>query len=387
VVFALLGAGVICAFQVGKAAIAVPLVRHDLNLSLSFASWLVSAYAALGALAGLAIGIGVTRVSPRAVAIGGMALLVVASCLGATATSGEWLLVTRVIEGFGFIPAVIAMPSLIRAVSAQRDDDVVMSIWSSYVPIGMVIIMLAGPWVAAGGWRLLWLGNGVLAILYAGVLALVAPRVPVRSQSGSRRSALDNARDMLRLRGPVLLALSFCLYTIHYHALVGLMPTLMIDRLGLSITTAGALVALTIFFNAVGNLSAGWLNRIGIPPWMLLAIAFVLMATMSLGIFSPYAPAALVAALACISIGFSGVVPGSVFVCAPAYTPRPELLSVTLGVIVQASTIGQFLGPAALGGWADNFGWSSAPIMFVILGAVGLMLSLGLRGAKTVAQQ
>jgi MFS family permease len=387
VVFALLGAGVICAFQVGKAAIAVPLVRHDLNLSLSFASWLVSAYAALGALAGLAIGIGVTRVSPRAVAIGGMALLGVASCLGATATSGEWLLVTRVIEGFGFIPAVIAMPSLIRAVSAQRDDDVVMSIWSSYVPIGMVIIMLAGPWVAAGGWRLLWLGNGVLAILYAGVLALVAPRVPVRSQSGSRRSALDNARDVLRLRGPVLLALSFCLYTIHYHALVGLMPTLMIDRLGLSITTAGALVALTIFFNAVGNLSAGWLNRIGIPPWMLLAIAFVLMATMSLGIFSPYAPAALVAALACISIGFSGVVPGSVFVCAPAYTPRPELLSVTLGVIVQASTIGQFLGPAALGGWADNFGWSSAPIMFVILGAVGLMLSLGLRGAKTVAQQ
>ncbi|HEY1152984.1 MAG TPA: MFS transporter [Pseudolabrys sp.] len=386
-VFALLGAGVICAFQVGKAAIAVPLVRHDLNLSLSFASWLVSAYAALGALAGLAIGIGVTRVSPRAVAIGGMALLGVASCLGATATSGEWLLVTRVIEGFGFIPAVIAMPSLIRAVSAQRDDDVVMSIWSSYVPIGMVIIMLAGPWVAAGGWRLLWLGNGVLAILYAGVLALVAPRVPVRSQSGSRRSALDNARDVLRLRGPVLLALSFCLYTIHYHALVGLMPTLMIDRLGLSITTAGALVALTIFFNAVGNLSAGWLNRIGIPPWMLLAIAFVLMATMSLGIFSPYAPAALVAALACISIGFSGVVPGSVFVCAPAYTPRPELLSVTLGVIVQASTIGQFLGPAALGGWADNFGWSSAPIMFVILGAVGLMLSLGLRGAKTVAQQ
>lgn len=389
VVFALVGAGVICAFQVGKAAIAVPLVRHDLNLSLSFASWLVSAYAALGALAGLAIGIGVTRVSPRAVAIGGMALLGVASCLGAAATSGEMLLVTRVIEGFGFIPAVIAMPSLIRAVSSPRDDDMVMSVWSSYVPIGMVMIMLAGPWVAAGGWRLLWLGNGVLAILYAGVLALVAPTVTVRSgaQSAPRRSALDNARDVLRLRGPVVLALSFCLYTVHYHALVGLMPTLMIDRLGLSITTAGALVALTIFFNAVGNLSAGWLNRVGVPPWMLLAISFVLMATMSLGIFSPYAPAALVAALACVSVGFSGVVPGSVFVCAPSYTPRPELLSVTLGVIVQASTIGQFLGPAALGAWADNFGWSSAPILFVTLGAMGLALSFALRGAKTVAQQ
>lgn len=386
-VFVLLGAGIVCALQVGKAAIAVPLLRPDLNLSLSFAAWIISAYAALGALAGLAIGIAVARTNPRAVAICGVALVGIASCLGAAAPSGAWLLVARVIEGCGFIPAVIAMPSLIRAVSAPRDSDSVMALWSCYVPIGMVIILLAGPWVAAGGWRPLWLGNGVLALLYAGVLAFVAPRVAPspRPPGAQRHSAFDNARDVLRLRGPVLLAASFCLYTFNYHAIVGLMPTLLIDGIGLSIAAAGALVALTIFINALGSLSAGPLNRIGCPPWLLLAISFVLIAIMPFGIFSPAAPALLIAGTACVSLGFSGVIPGAVFVSLPGYTPRPELLSVTLGVIVQASTIGQFLGPAALGGWADRFGWWSAPAMFVIIGVVGLLLSLGLRGAKTVA--
>jgi len=389
VVFTLTGAGIVCALQVGKAAIAVPLLRPDLNLSLSFAAWIISAYALLGACAGLAIGIAVARSNPRAVAISGLAVIGIASCLGAAAPGGIWLLIARMIEGCGFIPAVIAVPTLIRAVSSPRDSDSVMSLWSAYFPIGMFIILLAGPWIAAGGWRLLWLGNGVLSLLYAGLLMLVAPRVvPAQRQPETpQHSAFDNARDVLRLRGPVLLAASFCLYTFNYHAIVGLMPTLLTGGIGLSIFAAGALVALTIFINALGSLSAGPLNRIGCPPWLLLAISFALMGIASFGIFSPTAPAVLIAAAACVSLGFSGVIPGAVYVSLPGYAPRPELLSVMLGVIVQASTIGQFMGPAALGGWADRLGWSSAPIMFAVIGVVGLLLSLGLRGSTAVAQR
>ena len=40
-VWVLIFAGVVGAFQVGKAAIAVPLLRDDLGLSLTFASWVV----------------------------------------------------------------------------------------------------------------------------------------------------------------------------------------------------------------------------------------------------------------------------------------------------------------------------------------------------------
>lgn len=50
-VVTLILAGSVGACQVGKAAIAIPLVRQDLGLSLAFAAWVVGAYGALGAVA------------------------------------------------------------------------------------------------------------------------------------------------------------------------------------------------------------------------------------------------------------------------------------------------------------------------------------------------
>jgi MFS family permease len=376
-VFTLIGAGVICAFQVGKAGIAVPLLRHDLNISLSFAGWIVSAYAVLGAVGGLPFGIGVARLGARRVAIAGLLILGAASCAGAAAPSGIWLFVSRLVEGGGYVVVVLAMPTLLRLVSNLKDRDVVMSTWAAYVPIGMVAMMLTGSLLATAGWRMLWLGNGVLAIAYAAIIALVAPRDVYQPNPSS--NLLQSAGEVLRTRGPILLALTFGMYAFHYHALVSMMPTLLIDRLGLSIELAGTLAALTVVANACGNLSAGFLLRMGLPLWLLIAIVFASMGLLAFGIFATAAPAWLVAAFACGSLGLSGAVPGAIFAGAPRYTPRPELLAITLGVIVQASNTGQFLGPATLSGWADRFGWASAPAIFVTMGVTGVGLALMLR--------
>ncbi|HWM82047.1 MAG TPA: MFS transporter [Pseudolabrys sp.] len=380
-IFIMIGAGVVCAFQVGKAAIAVPLLRQDLGLSLSFAAWIVSVYAVLGAAAGLMIGVVVTRIGARRTSIVGLLVVGLASCAGAAATSGEWLIVCRIIEGCGFVPAVIAIPTLLRLISSPKDHDMTMALWSCYVPVGMVIIMFAGPWLASESWRMLWFVNGALAIAYAAVLFFVAPQ-DKPAGAAARIDRLDiraGIGEVLRARGPMLLALSFGLYTFHYHAVVGLMPTLLIDRLGMSIEAAAALVALVIAINGVGNFIVGPLLRFGLPVWLPIAVSFVATGTMSFGIFSSAAPALLVVVCACIGLGVSGMVPGAMFAGAPYYTPRPALLAAIFGVLAQASAIGQMLGPAALGTWADHFGWSSAPTMFATVGIVGFAAALALR--------
>jgi MFS family permease len=384
----MIGAGVVCAFQVGKAAIAVPLLRQDLGLSLSFAAWIVSVYAVLGAAAGLMIGVVVTRVGARRTAIAGLLVVGIASCSGSAATSGEWLIVSRIVEGCGFVPAVIAIPTLLRLVSMPKDHDMTMALWSCYVPFGMVIIMFAGPWLASESWRVLWFFNGALAILYAVVLFFVAPDdKPAGAVARVDRLGIRaGVSEVLRARGPMLLALSFALYTFHYHAVVGLMPTLLIDRLGLSIEAAAALVALAIAVNGIGNFIVGPLLRFGLPIWLPIAISFVATGTMSLGIFSSSAPAILVVVCACIGLGVSGLVPGAMFAGAPYYTPRPALLAAIFGVLAQASAIGQLLGPAALGTWADHFGWSSAPTMFVTMGIMGFVAALALRRTPMTTQ-
>ena len=57
VVSVLIFAGGITALQIGKAAIAVPILQRELALTLVAASWVVGAYGVLGAVAGLPAGI------------------------------------------------------------------------------------------------------------------------------------------------------------------------------------------------------------------------------------------------------------------------------------------------------------------------------------------
>src|SRR5262245_27426513 len=106
----LVGAGVISAVQVGKATVALTSVQSDLHLSLAIASWLLSAFAVVGALAGGPIGIAVDRIGARLMLVSGLFLQAVPSALGALADGASLLLAMRSLEGFGFLCVVVAAP-------------------------------------------------------------------------------------------------------------------------------------------------------------------------------------------------------------------------------------------------------------------------------------
>ena len=376
-VWILIFAGVVGAFQVGKAAIAVHLLRDDLGLSLSYASLVVSIFSFVGAIGGLSAGVGIKFLGPRRAVVGGLLTIAMGSCSGAFATAGPMLLVTRLIEGLGFLMVVIGAPTLLRGVTATKDQDVVFGCWPLYYSIGTVIVMLAGPWAAAGSWQGLWLVTGLIALGYAIFVWLVAPKTQDLQTSTARTFA--DIGLVIRSPGPTLLAMTFGLYTLQYSALTGLMPTLLVDQLGLSITQAGIISAITIVANGLGSMSAGLLSGRGIPLWVMVAAGFGLVGLASWGIFAQSMPVAGVALLASAGLGFTGLIPALVYVGAPRFTPHPALLAMTLGVIVQASNLGTLIGPAALGTWVENFGWSSAPALFITIAFIGILIAIGIR--------
>jgi predicted MFS family arabinose efflux permease len=376
-VWMLIFAGVLGAFQVGKAAIAVPLLRDDLGLSLSFASWVVSIFAVIGAIGGLPAGLGIKVLGGRVAIVGGLLTIGIASCVGALASGGLLLMVTRTFEGLGFLMVVIGAPTLLRAVTAMKDLDLVFGCWTVYYATGSVIIMLAGPLLTEFGWQGLWWGTGIVALGYAVVVWLVAPHT---SESVSREGRpFADVGLVLRSPGPMLLALTFGFYTFQYHALSALMPTLLVDRLGLSIGQAGALTAATIVANGFGSISVGWLLARGVRLWVMVATAFACVGLTAFGIFAQSMPVVGVVLLAAASLGFTGLVPGLVYVAAPRFTPHPALLVLTLGVVVQASNLGALIGPAVLGNWVERFGWSSAPALFAAIACIGLSIAVGIR--------
>ena len=184
-------------FQVGKAAIAVPLLQDDLGLSLVFASWIVGAFGALAAVFGLFAGSIVSNFEPRRSLMAGLAIIGAASLAGAMAPNGTVLLVTRVIEGCGFLATVLSVPRLLRAVSLPSDSDRVFALWGGYLPLGAAAMMLIGPLFAQYSWQTLWLANGVIALGYAAFIAAMPfPAVPA-----GRVGAMSNIAQVVRSPG------------------------------------------------------------------------------------------------------------------------------------------------------------------------------------------
>ncbi|MBI3434106.1 MAG: MFS transporter [Proteobacteria bacterium] len=370
-------AGVIAAFQIGKAAVALPLLQRDLGLDLAVAALVISAFGTVGAFAGLPAGILAARLPARATIVGGLAVIAAGSALGAVAADGATLLATRVVEGCGFIAIGIAAPRLISALAASGDREIALAGWGAYMPAGSAAMLLAAPAFMDFGWRGLWLGNAVIAAVYALVILVAVPGAPAPRARGPW-TAWSDLRLLFAARTPLLLALTFGLYAFQYSALAGLMPTLLVDRLGLTLGQAGLITAATVIANAMGNLAAGALIGFGFAFWAVVAAAFATLGACAIGIFSAAAPVALVAALAALNLAVTGLVPASTYAAGGRGVP-PALLAMTFGLILQMSNIGQFFGPAVLGWWAARHGWSSAPLLFGAVAALGIIVALRLR--------
>ena len=379
-VFVLIFAGVVSALQIGKAAIAVPILQHELALTLLAASWVVGAYGVLGAAAGLPLGILSSVMSARATLIAGLVTAGIGSTAGAFAESGTVLIATRVLEGCGSLAAALAVPRLLRAVTAGRDLTSVLALFAAHLPFGSVVMMLLGAQAMVFGWRTLWLVNGAIVLGYA--VAVARLRIDeTQAPHAAPPSVLGNIGAVLGTPGPLLLALAFGTYTFQYLALSGLLPALLVDRMGLSIATAGTVSAIAVAANAVGNMSAGALLRLRVPVWSILAGAFAFVGFAALGIFSAAAPVALVAVLAAASLGLTGLIPGSIYAAAPRLAPTSAILAIGLGLINQMSNLGNLAGPAATAFTVQAIGWSGAPLLFGAVAVTGVTLALLLRGA------
>jgi hypothetical protein len=212
--------------------------------------------------------------------------------------------------------------------------------------------------------------TGLLALVYAAFVWWIAPVASAAAAAASR--GLADIWRIMRMPGPVLLALAFGFYSIQYHALTGLFPTLLVERLGVTVANAGLISAVTIIANGAGGISAGFMLRRGFPLWVLFGAAFAFMPAATFGIFNAAMPVAGVAMLATASLGITGMLPTSIYAAAPRFAPQPALLALTVGIVVQMSHLGHVVGP--LGAWVEHWGCRAHPRFFSLLPAAVLRL-------------
>lgn len=396
--FAVLLGGVSGALHLGKLPPAVPALQASLGIGLVEAGFLLSLVQVASMTLGLLVGLAADTIGLRRSMLTGLFVLTVASLLGGlvgTSADGgahavQWLLLLRGIEGIGFLLAVMPGPGLIRALTPPGADKAALGLWGAYMPLGVALALLLGPaLIAWGGWTGWWWALSVVSAGAALWVWTVVPGDRTRQAAAGQPSEgwSSRLRATVGARAPWLVALTFAVYSSQWMAVIGFLPAIYAGA-GVPAAWNAVLTALAAAMNIVGNIAGGrWLQR-GVAPERLLQLGFL---TMALGGVAAFAqagqgadalglpPALRYIAVCAFSLG-GGMVPATLFLLGVRLAPGPTTVSTTVGLMQQASSLGQFLAPPTVAWLAHRVGgwhWTWTATLACSLAGMAIARRLG----------
>ncbi len=368
-VWAVYAGGLVAGAYIGKIPPALPLLRADLGLTLVESGFIATMFNVMGGALALVVGTLCDRFGHKRLGVAGLVIMTAGGLLGAAAEDYPLLLASRFCEGTGFILFTVSSTALIAAAATRpRDRAKAFSLWSTYMPSGGSLALLAAPLAfAAAGWRSFWVLLAVAALLCA---ALVARTAPV-SRYGEV-STLRLAAESLAQKGSLALALLFAFYVAQWTSVMVWLPTFAMEERAASQEIAGLLTALMVLANVPGNLGGGWLLARGVPRGALVVAACAIAALCSVGMLTDALPDRARFALVLVFSTSTGVIPAAIFSGVPVHARSPQHIGTTNGMVMQASQIGQFFGPLALAWLASSFGgWGASLWAMLAFAACG----------------
>ncbi len=341
---------------------ALPSVRADLGASLRQGGWLLSVINLMTAVGGMTIALTADRFGQRRLVLLGTAVCLAASLFGAFATDVSQLFVSRFFEGLGFIATAVAAPPLLLRLAKDSDARRAMTLWTTYMPAGAGTMMLVAAVILPyASWRFVWLMAAVASgLMLIALLWRTLHRRELDPPPAGGRPVIGDMLAVAASGGPLTIALCFGAYSSCWFAVVGFLPTLLIERLGFSTSTAAIATALVTFVNVAGNLASGVLLGRGVPRIGLIAGAAVPMTFCAAGVFIDGMPDLLRLLLAGLYSMVIGVVPGALFTAIPVHAPRPPLVGAATGLLMQGSNVGALIGPPVTAALVASGGWPAA---------------------------
>jgi cyanate permease len=288
------------------------------------------------------------------------------------------LLVSRVLEGVGFVATVVAAPVLMAAAASDAERRLAFGLWGTYMPVGAALMIAASPpLLAAWGWRGVWAALVAAIAVCALALAAQARRYP-GVKSGAQRSPAS-IRAGLRQPVPWLLGAAFAVYTLQFYTIMVWLPTYLLRTRGIEAAQSALLTVLFIVFNAAGNLAGARLVHRKVARGAAIATSLALTSVCFVGIFSAALPDAARYGLV-LAYGFAaGVIP-PMATSGMAYARAPAEAGALQGLIVQISNIGTFIGPPLVAGvvtWSGS--WDAALGVVLAAAALGMTSAWGIQ--------
>jgi MFS family permease len=360
-------------------------IRQDLSLSLTEAAWLLGIFNAMGLLAAPLVGSLADWLSHQRAIMLGLGLLFLGSLAGSLAPNGTLLLAARLFEGSGYLVIAVSAPGYLVRVVSPGDMSRAFGLWGAFMPTGGALMMLCSPFIALYlGWRGLWQVNALLLFAYLLFFSRYSVNVATTTRAPFNLSLITgNILLVIKKRVALYFALAFMSYAMMFLSLMGFLPTLYVEEMGISKASASLMGAISLAANIPGNLLGGYLLGRGLSRSRLIAIAISVMALSSFLIFSPAQPTYLRMLFAIIFMGVGGLLPVSCFSGVSHYAPSRELVSTSTGLLVQGTQIGLFIGPPIVAKIVSHYGsWQVVPLIYISFALLGLLAALLIRGVE-----
>ena len=166
---------------------------------------------------------------------------------------------------------------------------------------------------------------------------------------GSAGKFFSEAIKVVRDPRCMMLGFAFFAYSCQIFSLIFALPQLLTSAHHTTLGAASLLSAAALAVSTLGHISSGFLLRAGMPIWASIAVPFGFFAIAGFAIYSGTLPPAGLTLVAALALGIGGLAPGALYASAPHAAPNPSAVPATIGLLQQASNLGQFAGPVAVG--------------------------------------
>ncbi|MGH1465208.1 MAG: MFS transporter [Cognatishimia sp.] len=277
----------------------------------------------------------------------------------------EWLLVSRILEGFTHLAIVIAAPTLISTLTAPTTRSFFMALWSTFFGITYALMaLIAPPLIARFGPESIFI---VHAIYMGGVGALVMFALPVgqvkRAKFPSFKQMLSSHRSVYTSAHEFAPGLGWLFYTLTFVSVLTILPS------SLPQATALILIPLLPIAGIVSSLTLGAVLLRNMAATTLVQIGFLLSAVsclaLVLGVSGIWGFLCLFAAM--------GLIQSASFAAIPELNPTEQSQALANGAMAQMGTLGNTLGTPLLL-WLVAFAGSTAlPIALTAIFLLGAL--------------
>ena len=374
-------AGLCAAAQFAKFSVIFPTLETLYPNTGAALGFLVSLISLLGILLGLFAGLIVARIGFRRLLIFALVLGALVSVIQSFLPALPIMLAIRVVEGMSHLIIVVAAPTLIVQVTAQRHRAMAMTLWSTFFGVSFALVAWFGiPLVDRHGAGSLFLVHAVALTVIAVALFILLPpqrKLSDRPKGIGLAEVVSLHKQIYRSPFKSAAAMGWLFYTMTFVSLLTVLPGFVAEESRKLVTSAmplaGIASSMTVGLMLLRYFAAVRVVMLGFG----LSAAVVLLLWMVPG--DPVLSIALAAAL--------GLIQGASFTAIPQLNSDPQALAHANGAVAQMGNFGNTIGTPLLLLMTMLMGYQGLIVFAVFCYTGGLLVHLLLARRRRMSPQ